>query len=384
MVSIKSGLDDISQLVLTDPDTGEEKKVRALGPVNDPGFLSAAGNTVVWTEYRYDPRWLKRTYSVINTYNIATGQFKQLTFKSRYSGAAISPDRTKIVAVDNNTDYETYLVVIDAYTGKILKRFENKTNALYSMPAWDNESKTIVVFDQFDQKKGIVQIDYETGEKKVLLPYSFEHIGHPVLWDNYLFYNSGYTGIDNIYVINTSSNKKFRITSAKYGASNPAISLDGRYIYYNNFTVNGNDIVRIPFDPSAWEPIDQVKDNAVKLYQTITEKEANQDILFSVPDSTYQVSRYHKKPFKIHSWGPLFTGSTTELELGVYSNNILSTSDIFLGAEFDNIGNVKAVARTSFQSLYPIIDVTATYGKRKADRSTFYIKNDSIITTHLG
>lgn len=382
VLAIKSGLGDIGQIVSINLSTGNEHKEYVLGPFNDTGFISSAGNTVVWTEFRYDPRWLTRSYSVINTYNLVTKQFRQITSKSRYSGASISPDRSKIVTIENTSDYETVLVILDANTGKVLKRIENKSDALFSMPNWDNEGKSIVVLNQFDQKKGVVQIDFETGNQRTLLPYSYEHIGRPVLWKNYLFYNSGLSGIDNIYVLNTGTNEQFRVTSARYGASNPAISADGKIIYYNNYTVNGNDIVQVPLDSSTWESVDNVNVTGIKLYQPLVESEANEDILYSVPDSTYQVSRYHKKPFKIHSWGPLFTGSTTEIEAGIYSTDILSTSDLFVGAEFDNMGNVKGVARVSYQSLYPIIDVTASYSKRVADRSTYYIENDTLFNLY--
>lgn len=382
LVTLKSGLDDIGQLVSINLTSGKEKKEFVLGPFNDSGSISAAGNTVVWTEFRYDPRWLTRSYSVINIYNVATRQHRQITSLSRLTSASISPDRLKIVTVENKTDYETALVVMDAYTGKELKRFDNDKNALYSMPRWDDQSKSIVVLNQFDQKKGVLQIDYETGVKKVLLPYGYEHIGHPVLWKDYLFYNSGYSGIDNIYVLNTKTGKKFRVTSAKYGASNPAVSLDGKLIYYNNYTVNGNDIVRISMNESKWEPIQQVKNTDIQLYQPMVESEGNEDILSSVPDSSYTVSRYHKKPFNIHSWGPLFTGSITELELGVYSTNILNTSDVFAGVEFDNLGNIKGIGRVSYQGFYPIIDVTATYGKRVANRNSYFVRNDTLFNAY--
>lgn len=380
ILALKSGLGDINQLVSINLATGKEKKEFVLGPINDPGFLSAAGNTVVWAEFRYDPRWLTRTYSVINTYNIVTRRHNQITSLSRYSGVAISPDRSKIVAIENKSDYENEIVVLDAYRGTELKRFKNNENGFYSMPRWDDKSNSLVVLNQFDQKKGVIQIDYETGERKKLIPATYEHIGSPVLWKEYLFYNSGYTGIDNIYVLNTKTNQRFRVTSAKYGASNPAISLDGSKIYYNNYTVDGYDIVQIPFDPTSWVPVEQVKNEDIKLYQPLVEAEDNEDILFSVPDSTYKVTRYHKKPLKIHSWGPLLTGSSTEIEAGIYSTNILSTSDVFLGAEFDNMGNVKGVTRVSYQGLYPIIDVTATYGSRISNRNSIFIRNDSLFS----
>jgi len=361
---IKSGLDDIPQFVSVDASTGSETKEFELGPMNNPGFLSLAANTVVWTEYRFDPRWLTRSYSVINTYNLATKSLKQLTFKTRYSGASISPDRSKIVVVETTTDYTNRLVVIDANSGSIIKKIENENGGFYSMPNWDDTGTSIVVLNQLNQEKGILSIDFERELKKRVLPYSTEHIGHPIIYKGYLIYNSALSGIDNIYAINLNTNKHYRVTSAKYGASNPAISLNGDLIYYNNYTVNGNDVVEVPFDESSWQPIENVKNGDIGLYSKMVENEANVDVLFSVPDSTYQITKYRKKPLNIHSWGPLFTGSLTELEVGVYSKNVLSTTDAFAGVEFDNIGNVKGVARVSYQGLYPIIDVVATYGNR--------------------
>ena len=375
---LKSGLDDIRQFVSIDSELGTEKKEFVLGPVNNPGFISLAGNTVVWTEYRYDPRWLTRSYSVVNTYNLATKSFKQLTSKSRYSSASISPDRSKIVVVETETDYSNKLVVLDAFSGEVLKMFENESGQFYSMPHWDDTGNNIVVLNQFNQQKGALLLNYETADKKIILPYSTEHIGFPILYKNYLMYNSGYSGIDNIYALNLETNQKYRITSAKYGASNPAVSLDGTNILYNNYVVEGNDVVSIPFDEESWIPIDQVRNSDIALFQPLVESENNIDVLLSVPDSTYQSDRYRKKPFNVHSWGPLFTGSLTDIELGIYSKNILSTTDVFAGVEFDNVGNIKGLSRVSYQGLYSIIDVTASYGKRISDRNTYFIKNDTL------
>ncbi len=362
---LKSGLDDIPQFVSINTTTAnEEKKEFIVGPMNNPGFVSLSGNTVVWTEFRYDSRWLTRSYSVVNSYNLATKVFKQLTSKSRYSAASISPDRSKIVVVETSEDYNNRLVIINANSGKVIKKIENDESGFYSMPRWDDTGNNIVVLNQFDQKKAVLLIDYSSGSKKILLGYSYEHIGFPIMYKNYLLYNSGHSGIDNIYAMDIFTSKKYRITSAKYGAANPVISLDGNSIFYNNYVVEGNDIVSIPFEPSTWQPIEEVKNGDIKLYEPLTKMEDNVDVLLNVPDSTYDTKRYRKKALNIHSWGPLATGSLTEIEVGVYSKNVLSTTDVFAGVEFDNVGNIKGVARVSYQGWYPIIDVTATYGNR--------------------
>ncbi len=369
ILALKSGLDDIPQFVSINPSTKEEKKEFILGPLNNPGFISVAGNTVVWAEFRFDTRWLTRSYSVVNTYNLATKSFKQLTSKTRYAAPDISPDRTKIVVVETTEDYTNRLVILNANSGEVIKKIENEGNGFYSMPQWDDTGNAIVVLNQFDQKKGVLLIEYESEAKKVILPYGHEHIGFPIKYKNYLLYNSGFSGIDNIYAVDLNTNNKYRVTSAKYGASNPAISLDGKLIYYNNYVVEGDDVASMPFNPATWVPMNQVKNTDIKLYAPLVAMEQNVDVLLHVPDSVYQTKKYKKPPIKVHSWGPLFTGSLTEIELGVYSQDVLSTTNVFAGVEFDNIGNVKGIGRVSYQGLYPIIDVITTYGNRVQNTS---------------
>jgi hypothetical protein len=63
VVAIKSGIGDVEELTLVTP--GGEKKLLTLGPYNQTGMLSAAKGKIVWNEYRFDPRWRVKTYSVI-------------------------------------------------------------------------------------------------------------------------------------------------------------------------------------------------------------------------------------------------------------------------------------------------------------------------------
>ncbi len=381
VLAFKSGLDDIPQLVLLNPETGNETKAITLGPINNPGFLSVAGNTAVWTEYRYNPRWLTQSYSVVMKGNLVTKKATQLTSKTRYAAAAISPDRSKIVVVETPTDYTNRLVILNAYTGEVMQTIANQEGAFYSMPRWNNTGTGIVVLNQKNQQKAILAIQLSTLQQQVVLPYSYEHIGHPVWYNSFVFYNSGYSGIDNIYAINLRTAQRFRVTSSRYGAANPVVSMEGNQLIYNDYTVEGYRVVTIPFAPDTWQPLSAVKVTDIGWYKPLVAAENNQDVLLHVPDSVYRVSRYHKKPLNIHSWGPLFNGSLTDIEAGVYSQNILSTTDVFAGAQFDNMGNVKGLARVSYQGLYPIIDVTASYGYRTTNRITSYIENDTSIVT---
>ncbi|HEU5289954.1 MAG TPA: hypothetical protein VFU05_04870, partial [Cyclobacteriaceae bacterium] len=142
VLAMKSGIGDIIHFVAM--KDGHERRVFIPGIVNDAGMLSTAGSTVVWTEYGYDPRWRVKSYSVVKAYDVDAKRYRVITKKSRYAGAAISPDGKKIVTVESDNTYKTSLVVIDSEQGQVLKKFNNPDNAFYSMARWSDDGRKIV------------------------------------------------------------------------------------------------------------------------------------------------------------------------------------------------------------------------------------------------
>ena len=367
IIALKSGLSDIPQLTLINGSTGREKKLFTPGPINDAAMISSQGSTIVWNEFQYDARWRTNTFSVIKMFNVATKEVRTITVKSRYGAAALSPDREKIATVELLEDYSSSLLILDAYTGKIIKKLPAEKNSFLSMPRWDEHSQNIVMLKNKGGLKSVVVFDYKTDSLVVVQKPGEEHISSPILHNDIIYYSSAYSGIDNIYALELNSGIRYQITTSKYGAYSPAITPDGKTMYYNEFTVLGNDIVKTSLDPRKWQPIEAVTDGDIKYYAALIEQEQHSDILNHVPDSTYQELPYRKKFLNIHSWGPVFTGDINSLQIGVFSQNVLSTSDLFIGYEFDNQGNGKGIMQLSYQGLYPIIDLTTTYGFRKAD-----------------
>ena len=377
---LKSGLGDYEQLVEIDKKTGEEFVRKVPGIVNDAGMLSVQGSMVVWNEFEFDPRWRQKTYSVIRTYNIASNKYTELTADTRYTSASLSPDRTHIATIEALTDYTNKVVILDAIAGNVLHSYEAASGSTYLTPVWSGD-QSIIVSEIREGAKQIIEMDIATGEKKVLLESTEEHISYAFRDGQYLFYVSGRTGIDNVYAKDLNSDLIYQVTSAKFGATNPVLSNDGSEMYYNNFTVLGNEVVKIDINQSAWLPVESLPDINIHFYQPMVELEDNEDILNSVPEVEYTESRYRKKPLKLHSWGPFVSDSANELEAGLYSTNVLSTSDVFLGFRVDTDANFKWIGRVSYQSLYPIIDVEVNYAHRNASVS-FRDTTDAVLIDH--
>ncbi len=368
VVAVKSGIGDITTVVKIKDGNEVEKFV--VGPFNDGGMLSAVGSKVVWNEYRYDPRWLVKNYTIVKSYDFAAREDKDLSKKSRYAGGALSPDGTKVVAVESSTAYDVKMLVLDYNTNAIIKQFPNPDNELVQMPRWTPDGKSIVAVRLSKGTKKLSIYDYESGNVRDVFDAGDENIGHPVMSPDgkYIFYNSPYSGIDNIYAVELSSGNRYQVTVSKYGAYNPSITSKSDFIYYNDQSRNGFNIVRIPYDPSKWKNITEVSPPQKHFYDELVQQEQHHNILKDVPQKNFPVTKYNQgsKLINVHSWGPFVDTDYTRIDVGISSRNLLGTTVINAGYLFDineRTGNYHA--GLSYQGFYPVLDLNALYGKRE-------------------
>lgn len=391
IVALKTGIGDISTLVRI--QDGVEKKLFVTGPFNDGGMLSTGAGKIVWNEYRYDPRWQVRNFTVVKGFDTSKKKSKDISKRSRYAAAAISPDGSKVVTVESTTGYKFSMVVLDYTTGRVLKTFDNPNNELPGMPRWSPDGKSIIATGLSKEGKKISIYDYETGVVKDVFDAGTENVGHPVLTADgkYVLYNSPYSGIDNIYAFEISSGRRLQVTTSKYGAYNPAVSPDGKLIYYNDQTRDGFDIVSAPFEPSSWREISQVKQPEQHFYDKLVSQENHRDIMNSIPEKSYPVTKYNrfKSIINLHSWGPFFNTDVTQADIGISSRNLLGTTVVNAGYTFDiNERTGSYHAGLSYQGLYPVIDFNVLGGKREdttpaLDKSVKFKWNETTYTTGL-
>ena len=362
---LKSGLSDVEQFVTL--KAGEEKKVFIPGFVNESGMLSAQGDWVVWNEYGYDPRWPVRTYSLIKGFNLKTSKRVVIGDKrSRFGSAAISPDQNRIAAVRTDENYQTRLMVLSMPYGKKLFEYPNPDNDFYSMPRWSSDNNFIVALKTTKAGKAIVTRNVMSGVESVITDFSEENVGYPVMYGNYILYNSPITGIDNIFAVDITSGKKFKITSSKYGAYNPGITADGNWIYYNDQTRDGFDVVKIPFNPSQWIPF--IKTTPSHLgFEHLVEQEGHPNMVSTVPANIYPAKKFSKAKgiLNPYTWGAFVGQDLSGATIGISSQDLLSTTTIDIGYVYNIAEQASSYrARLSYQGLYPIIDVSASIANR--------------------
>lgn len=367
VLAIKSGLSDIEQLVVLDTSQREESILK-LGIFNDSKMLSVAGTKVVWAEFNYDARWTERDYSVIKLYDFNTGKLKSITHKSKLSSPSISSNGIRICAVENSPKNKNALLILDI-NGLEIKRLDNDNNALYINPRWSGNSEIYAV-KLFNGLKTIVKIDIENGIETELFPPIDENIAHPIKQGNYILYNSAITGIDNIFVFDMTSQKKYQVTNRKFGAFNPVFSLDGKTLIFNDFTINGHQIVSMPFEPNKFLTFDENLTKPVKYFGQMVLKEAGENLLKSIPQTQFEVKKYSRANiFNLYSWGVVANSSdANNLNVGVISQDLLSTTSISSGYNYNaNENQGQFYANLTYRGWYPTLNFNYTNGGRQAE-----------------
>ncbi len=385
---MKSGIGDIEQLVILSSD-GKEEERYVQGLVNESGQLSAAQHRVVWNEYRFDPRWLAHTFTIIKGYDFETRKANIISRHSRYSSAALSPDGNLVATVETSTDYKISLVILDYMSGNVVAELPNPDNDLLAMPRWTPDGKSILTLRTNSKGKTITRFDVSQKTSLDLLPFSQENVGFPVAYGHFLFFNTPASGIDNIHAIDLETQERYAVTSSKYGAYNPSISYDGKKMYYNNQSRDGMDVVSIPFDPSGWKKLEGVPQPSGTFFQHLVEQEARPDLLKGISQTDFQSRRYHRASGMInpHSWGPFFTNSLTRVNVGITSQDILSTTAINAGYLYDINERTGAwQAGISYQGIFPIIDFQVTQSNRSVNEGNIeyikIVKTDTVSVTN--
>lgn len=388
----KSGMDDIARFVQI---SGNKEKV-----IHTPGFyayeslsitktidpgnngeeknspnayttdnLSITKNFLVWAERKFDPRWSLRDYSVIVTRDIKTGKTRQITHKTRYFAPYLFPDAQKIAAVEVDENNNCAMVILDSKKGDVIKKFKAPENTQYLTPSVSDDGRHIVAVRFNEQGKTIVFVSPYDGSEKVMLKPAYDEITNPILYKNYLFFNGVYSGIDNVFAMDTLTGKVFQVTSARFGAGDIDISPNGKKMVYASYTPDGYQILESDFDPASWLPIEEVKDFSVQLYKSIIGQESGLVDSVNIPNNIYPDKPYHKWQhlFNPHSWAPVSINSSNisfQPGVSVMTQNMLSTMIGTLGYEYqynDKIG--KYYANLSYRAWYPVFDVAYSYGE---------------------
>jgi hypothetical protein len=370
IIAEKKALDDIARFVEIDQQ-GNEHVIFTPGYYYS-GTLTYAGGLLAWVERKYDTRWQNRNYAIIKVYDTKTGKARKLTTGTRYFAPSLSSHGKMLVAVEVTEENQYSLVVIDVATGAVLKRLTAPENYFLTHPAWSDDGKKIASVLVGDRGKCIALFDVGSGDIEYLTGFGYTEISKAVMHGEHLLFVGSYSGIDNLYILDVPSKKISKISSVSFGVTDPLFSSDGNTVLFANYTSDGFEIAELNLLSGNRQPLEKVRDNDIKLYETLAGQDGQILDPEKIPETSYETKKYSKikNLFKIHSWAPLsIDANNFEVNPGVslLSQNLLSSSFTTLGYKWNvNERTGKYFLNYSYQGWYPILDFQVDYGRRKS------------------
>ena len=388
--SVKSGMTNSSHLVKVNKDGTQDN----LGPFcsyHSP--LRHHGDTIYWSEYKPDPRWSMRSFSIIKGRVSSTGKTFTIGNKSsRYYSPAASADNELSV-----TEYPfkggSRLLVMDSRNGSIKGTFKAPDSLQIVESCWIGRD---IYFSGVSGKGiGIYKLCSEQAEM-VIAPESVSLRNLKSL-GSLITFTCDRTGTDEIYSLDTNTLVLKQLTNTRYGAEDYCFNSAADTLYYSSLTSNGKSMFKIPAasligkivsfaDVHKYIVADKLSEQEAALAQS-----AGEDVVSQYPDIQSNASRYRKGThmFNFHSWAPIYVnidkvqGESFDYDYeeasvgltGLFQDRLGTTSG-FVGYSMHQDPNDDSKLRHSghfkinYFGLYPVIEASLDVNDRDAYQYT--------------
>lgn len=399
----KETLSEAPSLVLIDSDQNEKEIIRlprrgrvsmAFPDTDDTDFHLR----IAWDSLRYHPVFLGSSVSDITIVDLDRRhrviRRKTIVTKSRYLYPALSPDGSRLAAVEILENGGCALVILDADSGEIESRTELRSDTAIretaAYPSWSPDGKRLVFSVRNDGGRRIAEWDIETQKITDLTETTYHTVKTPVysLDGQWVFYSSNESGLEAVWAVRRTENNPMHYIAAQrwYGAYKPAIALDGKAIYVVEYaSAEGEAISRIEFQ--ADKPGGLVLANCIleenpeaSYCDAKIRNPENRDKFITVGNIEYPESDYNlsEHAFNVHSWG-LYPGQSSnsflgnELVLNLQSRDVLGTLSFEVGALYEVIeSSPGAYMGLSFTGIRPVIGIQGEYRYRSPQSDPFH------------
>ncbi|MCK4888334.1 MAG: hypothetical protein KAS97_00300, partial [Candidatus Aminicenantes bacterium] len=368
IVAQKYGLSHPLSLVKISPE-GDEKKITeiySVGHINNS--LSVNNNKIVWSEPVKDLRWGKRSYSEVILYDIHSRRKKRLTKRTRYFSPALSPDGKLIAVIRFSKLRRTALVIIRSSDGNIVNEYESPFNSFLLTPSWDEKGDKITLIRMENGRKAISLFDMNEKTFTDVSPLSNFSLSTPVFFNEFIIFNSSYSGIDNIYAVDISSGSQYKITSSRFGAFFPSISTDMKRLIYSEYDLSGMNIVSSIIKPDKWIPLDKVVFDRLEYFKSGDGSFKNNDLTEKglIPGKKYRVRNYSSLRNIVNFHSRVIIPDRTEPVIEMYSGNKLNS--VFLTTGFSyNTNEImgKFYTEAVYAGMFPVITAGLSHSGRR-------------------
>lgn len=389
IVALKSSLTEPTKIVTINLN-GEENDLFC----TEMSSFDYADGKIIWATNVPDMCWTLRGYSDIAIYDLKTQKRYRITHKGRYFSPAISSDGKYVAAVEfDQSRYASLVIFKSEYIGEklsslhIIKKISAQYGEYLRSVKFVNNNE-IALVSNLNNKNAIVVYDLVSSQRRIVKDYQSEAINTlKPLGDN-IFYDSDFSGITNIWMLNTKNGMCQMVTSRKYSASQPEIAPDGHTFIYSDFLSTGSNIVSATLNTGNEVPSENVKPCKLEYFKPLIDSEPYQQLDFvasasSSDDKKFKVKDYYQfsDPIRIYGWMPY----SDEEGMGgtVFSENTLGTLQLSADFCYHVEGEYwRTTLSGVYSGFYPVLGVSASF-HTDADKYYFRDKFGQIYSQYL-
>ena len=365
IITAYTDLDNITPLVRIDSAGREEILLRHFPGRGEFPFHVAA-NRVLWLENDVHPRWGELDYLTIKEFDLSTRRHRTVRGGTRMYAVALSPDGSRIAALEMTPSRHSRLMVLDAQNGMEQRAYPNGANHFLTWPTWSDDGRhlTVVAIDK-SRGNALIRLDAESASADTLIPWTFNAMARPVEHQGRVFFDSPRSGLDQIHAVELASKKQYQVTSRLFGAYHADVMTRGGrdMLVFRDYGGEGDEIAEMSLDQASWiASSNEAKGDAVLVEPLAAQENAivSVDSVMAWPIAPYGgLGRI----FDVHSLA-LFPGDDIDPWIAqVYSRNVLNTLGATAAYRFNPVQHTHGFdVGASYAGLFPIFDVGLRIG----------------------
>jgi hypothetical protein len=339
---------------------GREKRIR-FRDISIGQQFSYRNGKIAYASFENDGRWNWTDYSNIQLLDLATGHQVRLTTKSKYFSPDISPDGSRIAAVQNEANGRSELHILDAQNGSIIKRIHSLDISVFSDPKFVDADHLVAPVRLFNGKMTLALAEVSTGNTMRLLSPSYNVMGYPAVDGDLVYFTASFNGNDDVYALNRKESLIYRVTNGPLG--NYFVNAEGDKITWSAFTAEGYQLMEM--DKSGFSRV-AVDTTILESFQSRfpgDENFDNSDFLNQIDTGrAFPISSYGKCRglFNFHSWRPYFEDPIFTFSL--YGQNVLNTLESEIYYKYNREDKEHAAgASFTYGALFPHFNLGTEY-----------------------
>lgn len=337
-----------------------ERKLRTRDISIDEQFSYRNGK-IVYAAYETDKRWGWKDYSVIKMLDITTGQQQTITSKSKYFTPDISPDGSKVAAVQVNTSGKSELHIIDVANGKTIKSVSSTEIKLFTDPKFIDENTVVTAVRLTNGQMALAQAEITTGNITRLTAPSFNVAGYPFVKEGIVYFTASFDGNDDIFALRLNERKIYKITNGQLGKY--FVNGGAGKLTWSAFTAEGYQLKQIDAKEESWTEIALASTEILNQKISVNDAAGVGDILLNKVQQRNFTARQYKKGTRLlnfHSWRPYY--SDPIFAYSIYSQNVLNTLETELYYQYNQNDKTSAVGLNAvYGAWFPYLNLGTEY-----------------------